>query len=206
MYVSATESRACIDPWNGAKRAHHLNFASNTTMPQMLRISIQTNTCTSAAQLTAHLSRKAMSGSRTRLKDWIWSDRMQVTSAGAAEMIAVSTILSYDLYRGYIRREAQGPNLCSCLGPSSQHHHKACMHTLFLHHMQVDTGLVDDAVMGPGPEVLLISRVCVVLFGFAMGGLAILFDNVGISLNYVRPVHPPMLPLPLTIIQLQLVL
>lgn len=32
----------------------------------------------------------------------------QVTSAGAAEMIAVSTILSYDLYKGYFRRNAQG--------------------------------------------------------------------------------------------------
>lgn len=42
-----------------------------------------------------------------------------------------------------------------------------------------------------GPEMLLVSRVCVVVFGFAMGGLAILFDNVGVSLNYVRPAASP---------------
>lgn len=68
---------------------------------------------------------------------------MAVTSAGAAEMVAVSTILSYDLYRGYFRPRAKGP------------------------------------------EMLLVSRICVVIFGFAMGGLAILFDNVGVSLNYI---------------------
>ncbi|KAK9785769.1 hypothetical protein WJX73_001272 [Symbiochloris irregularis] len=74
---------------------------------------------------------------------WVIILFMSVTSAGAAEMIAVSTILSYDLYRGYFRPKAQGP------------------------------------------EMLLVSRIFVVLFGFAMGGLAILFNHVGISLNYI---------------------
>ncbi|KAK9810614.1 hypothetical protein WJX73_004522 [Symbiochloris irregularis] len=67
---------------------------------------------------------------------------MAVTSAGAAEMVAVSTILSYDVYRTYIRRRAKGP------------------------------------------EMLLVSRISMVIFGAVIAGVSICFNYVGISLNY----------------------
>ena len=109
----------------------------------------------------------------------------QVTSAGAAEMVAVSTILSYDLYRGYFRPRAKGMLCWQPSWPLSIY----CVHvgTLRPGTLSALGGRPCDSRLNAlaGPEMLLVSRICVVIFGFAMGGLAILFDNVGVSLNYM---------------------
>ncbi len=68
---------------------------------------------------------------------------MAVTSCGSAELIAVSSLLTYDVYRTYFHPQASSD------------------------------------------EILKVSRLCVVGFGLAMGGLAALLQVAGLELGYV---------------------
>ena len=68
---------------------------------------------------------------------------MAVTSAGSAELIAVSSIITYDIYRTY-----KNPN-------------------------------------ATGKQLLRVSRMSIVGFGFGMGGLAVVLLHMGLSLGFV---------------------
>lgn len=66
-----------------------------------------------------------------------------VTSAGSAELVAVSSILTYDIYRTYKKPSATGR------------------------------------------ELMNVSRLSIVIFGFGMGVLALVLFELGVSLQYV---------------------
>lgn len=66
-----------------------------------------------------------------------------VTSAGSAELVAVSSILTYDIYRTYKKPSATGR------------------------------------------ELMNVSRLSIVIFGFGMGVFALVLFELGVSLQYV---------------------
>jgi SSS family transporter len=68
---------------------------------------------------------------------------MAIVSTGSAESIAVSSLVSYDIYREYFNPEATGA------------------------------------------QILLVSRIVIVVFGLLMGGLSILLDVMGLNLGWV---------------------
>uniref|UniRef100_A0A7S3Y3H0 Urea transporter n=1 Tax=Heterosigma akashiwo TaxID=2829 RepID=A0A7S3Y3H0_HETAK len=68
---------------------------------------------------------------------------MAVTSTGSAELIAVSSLVTYDIYRTYINPNAEGK------------------------------------------DILRISRIVIVGFGVFMGVLAVVLNQIGLSLGYV---------------------
>lgn len=68
---------------------------------------------------------------------------MAIVSTGSAESIAVSSLVSYDIYREYMNPEATGA------------------------------------------QILLVSRVVIVVYGLLMGVLAILLDAIGLNLGWV---------------------
>merc|ERR1719223_1496469 len=68
---------------------------------------------------------------------------MAIVSTGSAESIAVSSLVSYDIYREYINPEATGK------------------------------------------QILLVSRVVIVVFGLVMGGLSIVLFELKLNLGWV---------------------
>lgn len=68
---------------------------------------------------------------------------MAITSSGSAEMVAVSSVLTYDVYLPFWRKNAKGK------------------------------------------EILLVSRILVVLFGLLMGVISIIFYKANIDLNFL---------------------
>jgi len=68
---------------------------------------------------------------------------MAVTSTGSAELIAVSSLVTYDIYRAYINPSAQGK------------------------------------------DILRVSKIVIVSFGIFMGVLAVILNQIGLSLGYV---------------------
>jgi urea-proton symporter len=68
---------------------------------------------------------------------------MAIVSTGAAESIAVSSLVAYDIYREYINPDATGP------------------------------------------QILYISRACIVIFGLFMGAFSILLAELGLNLGWV---------------------
>ena len=68
---------------------------------------------------------------------------MAIVSTGSAESIAVSSLVSYDIYREYFNPEATGE------------------------------------------QILKVSRIVIVVFGLAMGGLSVLLDWLGLNLGWV---------------------
>jgi|Transcript_7346 SSS family transporter len=68
---------------------------------------------------------------------------MAITSTGSAELIAVSSLVTYDIYRAYIKPTATGE------------------------------------------DILRVSRIVIGLFGVFMGLLAVILNQIGLSLGYV---------------------
>ena len=68
---------------------------------------------------------------------------MAVTSTGSAEQLAVSSLISYDVYKGYYNKKATGK------------------------------------------DVIAVSRITVVVYGFFMGFLAVALFRAGLSLDFV---------------------
>lgn len=104
---------------------------------------------------------------------------MAVTSCGSAELIAVSSLLTYDVYHTYLNPTASGEQV----RPTQTNLSCLCIKRGVV---QLIHTLTRTRTYFSKKKILRVSRRCVVLFGLAMGGLAVLLEAVGLQLGCVR--------------------
>ena len=116
-----------------------------------------------------------------------------VSCAGSAELIAVSSLFTYDIYRC-------APDPCPSL-LTDLRTQCTCPAAPALSAQKPDVGAVIRCRTYIKPncspkETILVSRICVVAFGCLMGILAVLLNVAGVSLGWVRRIQLSAVPPP----------
>ena len=120
---------------------------------------------------------------------------MAVTSAGSAELVAVSSLFTYDLYKTYINKNANGapyklPSVSTCpLGAADRQHWSRLLHThpcgcicRLLRRPSCLSGTHGlDACAGK--TIVRMSQYIIVAFGCFMGVMAIILLEIGLNLG-----------------------